>query len=78
MGKMEELQNRMPPLMGQLKEMVELSLETIKEDPKQRPKLEKYWEDFLLDLLDYIRAREKETGVELIQNIPLTKLLKFL
>ncbi|MDW7651338.1 MAG: hypothetical protein SCK29_05230 [Bacillota bacterium] len=77
MSELNELENKMKHTMMGVKECVELSINIRKESPETKKRIDKYWEQFLVHFLDYVKRREKETGEELLKGISPTKLFKF-
>lgn len=62
--------------MNYLKETLALSVQLMEEDPNERKRVNKYWEDFLVHFLQFVRTQEKESGQNLLKGISLTRLIK--
>lgn len=78
MADIKELEDKMKAVMAQAKECVDMSLELAKEDQEAKNTTYRHWENFLTHFFQYIKHKEKETGVAVMKGIPLTKLIKFL
>lgn len=72
----KELENRLKYIMNYLKETLALSVQLMEEDPNERKRVNKYWEDFLVHFLQFVRTQEKESGQNLLKGISLTRLIK--
>jgi len=73
---MIQLEKKMNLAMQELKECVELSIELRRSNPQLKSTIDNNWTQFLSQLLEYIRRREKETGEDLLKGFSLAKLLK--
>lgn len=59
-----------------LRKCVEESIIILKDNPGMKGNLDDRWVQFFGQFLDYVRRREKETGIDLLKGISLAKLIK--
>ena len=78
MKSINEIEAMMGFGMTQLKKSIDLSVIYLQEDPSQKNQINTLWENFLFDIVEYIRQTEKDTGEDLIKGIPIMKLIKLL
>lgn len=72
----KELENRLKYIMTYLKETLLISIKLLEESPEESRRINKYWEDFLVHFLQFVRAKERESGQGFLKGISLTKLIK--
>lgn len=72
----EDLGRKLENILGQVKEVVDLSLLIKSRDINGGKHVAALWEDFLRQFFLYVRKRGKETGQNLMNGISLTRITK--
>lgn len=74
MAELRELENKMKTMMALAKECADTSLVIIKNDSDKEKIIYKHWENFLVHFFNYVKAKEKETGQDILKGITVSKL----
>lgn len=72
--KIKEVEDKMKQALLLIMEAAELSIPLVQQNGKAPIKA--LWEDFLREFIRYARKKSKETGVDLISLVSLTRIIR--
>ena len=74
MPQTEELRAKLEQAMGLIREVVNSSLEIMRQQPERSKEVTSLWEDFLSEFLSFVKKRGKETKRNLFTAVSFRKI----